>query len=757
MNSCDRISDERYRAFIEQVSDGVYETDIYGNFTYFNNSLCKVFGYPREEIQGQNFSKFMDSLHARMAYEAFTKIWVTHKGFSDLMWEIIGKDNEVRMIELSAHLITDHKGKKTGFRGIARDVTQKYKTIEALKESELRYQDEYEASRRAEKWARNLLDFVPYPMVVSSRGGKVTYLNPAFTRVFGWTLDELKGKHIPYVPQELKQETEELINDLLKEKMGQLETKRLTKYGKIIDVIITGVVYSGEEDDNVGEVVILRDITQEKRLERNNESLLRISMALPSYPVLEDLMDYISEEIASLLNTEGALVMLLDEEKQEIFFQGAAYDDSTAQKQVKKVRFPAGEGVSGRVIKTGRPAIVHDTSKEPEFFPVVDEQVNVKTENMLIVPLRSSDRIIGVLNAVNKKDGTFDNTDLELLSMVAGTVVLSIENARFSHEIKEAYKEVSSLNRAKDKVINHLSHELKTPVSVLLASLNIFAKKMESLPEETLKPTLERARRNLERILDIQYEVEDIMRDREYRAYHLISFLLEECADEIEALVAEEIGEGQIIQRIRNRIEELFGPKESEITEIDLGAHWRNRLEYLRPKFSHRRVEIVEDIEESPPICIPSEVLDKVIDGLIRNGIENSPDEGKIELSVRKKGEGTELVVRDYGVGITEDDQRRIFEGFFTTRETMDYSSKHPYDFNAGGKGADLLRTKIFSERYNFKIDMDSSRCRYIPRESDICPGEISACDFCGRKEDCHNSGGTTFTLFFPSVKEDSE
>jgi signal transduction histidine kinase len=108
------------------------------------------------------------------------------------------------------------------------------------------------------------------------------------------------------------------------------------------------------------------------------------------------------------------------------------------------------------------------------------------------------------------------------------------------------------------------------------------------------------------------------------------------------------------------------------------------------------------------------------------------------------------LVVSDQGIGITEENQGRIFEGFFTTQETMSYSSRRPFDFNAGGKGADLLRMKIFAERYHFRIEMNSTRCRHIPRDSDICPGRISQCGFCTRPEDCRGSGGTTFTVFFP-------
>jgi PAS domain-containing protein len=206
MNSSTELSEERYRAFIENVHDGVYETDVHGNFTYFNNSLCRVFGYPREE----------------KAYDAFTKVFVTCRGFSDIIWEIIDKDGQKRIIELSANLITNKAGRKVGFRGIARDVTE-----EALKESEYRYQCQYEISREAERQYRTLLDFVPYPMVVFRLDGKVTYLNPAFTETFGWNLGELQGKRIPYVPQGLEQETGKIIEKLLKEKtVMRHETRR---------------------------------------------------------------------------------------------------------------------------------------------------------------------------------------------------------------------------------------------------------------------------------------------------------------------------------------------------------------------------------------------------------------------------------------------------------------------------------------------------------------------------------------------------
>jgi PAS domain S-box-containing protein len=428
MQASDRLSDERYRAFIENISDGVYEVDIHGNFTYFNNSLCKVFGYPREEIQWQSFSKFMDEEYGRDAFNIFNKIYKTGGGFADLVWEIIDKDGKTRIIELSASLITNQEGEKIGFRGIARDVTEKFGTQQALRESELLYQCQYEASQRAELRYKTLLDFVPYPMVVFTLDGKVSYLNPAFTETFGWTFDELEGERIPYVPQGLEQETTKNIKKLLREKIIlRFVSKRLTKDGRILDVIMRGAIYSENGDEPGGQLVILRDITREKRMARNTEALLRISMALPAHPDLEELLDYISGEIKRLLNAEGAIVILLDEERQEFLFKGAAYDDRATQKMIKFIRFPSNKGVTGRVARTGEAVIIPDTSKDPDFYPVVDKQLGFQTRNMLDVPLRSSDRIIGVLSAINKKEGVFDEADVEMLNMIAGTVALSIE------------------------------------------------------------------------------------------------------------------------------------------------------------------------------------------------------------------------------------------------------------------------------------------------------------------------------------------
>ena len=135
-----------------------------------------------------------------------------------------------------------------------------------------------------------------------------------------------------------------------------------------------------------------------------------------------------------------------------------------------------------------------------------------------------------------------------------------------------------------------------------------------------------------------------------------------------------------------------------------------------------------------------------MFDGILKNAVENTPDEGKIEVTARLDGNHLAVHFRDFGTGITPENQKLIFAGFFHTQDTDHYSTKTPYAFNAGGSGADLLRAKVFSERYGFAIDFESTRCAYIPEDTDECPGRISRCGSISNTSECRASG-TVFTV----------
>jgi signal transduction histidine kinase len=152
-------------------------------------------------------------------------------------------------------------------------------------------------------------------------------------------------------------------------------------------------------------------------------------------------------------------------------------------------------------------------------------------------------------------------------------------------------------------------------------------------------------------------------------------------------------------------------------------------------------------------VVLDERILEEVLEGLLKNAVENTPDQGMIHLDLKEQEGRILLKVKDFGIGITEENQKLIFGGLFHTLETDLYTSKTPYDFGAGGKGLDLLRMKVYGQRYGFDLSVESQRCIHIPTDRDLCPGKISDCSSCKTPEDCYSSGGSTFCISFPLIK----
>jgi len=616
----------------------------------------------------------------------------------------------------------------------------------------------YQESCLAQEQLSTLLKFLPDPVFAFTLDNKVDYINPAFERVFGWTLKEVKGKNINFIPHHLipqaKQGMKQLFENLT---VHDFETQRYSKDGRILDILINGAIMYDDQNQPAGQVLILRDMTVEKRMAKSNKIMFKISKALHQYQQLGDLIPLINREIQDLISVEGAFILLADESTDELYFFSAQYRNRESEKKFKKIRFSADKGVSGRVYKTGNPLLIPDASQCSFFLRRVDDETDLVTRGILSVPIKLKDRTIGVVSVVNKIHGNFDTTDIELLSIVTASIALPIENTRIHEELRVSYDELKTLNHAKDKVINHLAHEIKTPVSVLSASMKILSKKLTALGIENpdLKKVFEkiftRGQRNLNRILDIQHEVEDLLRIKDFKAYHLLNKLLEACKDELSLLIESETDNPDIITRVHTTIERLFGPKKIHSKSLLLDEYLTKKIKEIRPEFHHRRCVLNTKIAKGVTIFIPPEILDTLITGILRNAIEYTPDRGKIDIVLRNTKNSAELIFTDHGIGFTQEKLHLVFENYFTPPDSLEYSTKHAYDFNAGGRGFDLLRIKLFSEQYDFQIRINSDRCRVIPTDEDICPGDITLCPACKTPNDCFNSGGTAIHIKFLS------
>ena len=131
-------SEEKYRTILENIQEGYFEVDLAGNLTFFNDSMCRLYGYSREELAGMNYQQFTNKETSKILFQMFNKIYNTGEPTKGFDWQIIRKDGTERYIEASASLQKYLPDKPIGFRGLIRDITESKRTERILRENEER-------------------------------------------------------------------------------------------------------------------------------------------------------------------------------------------------------------------------------------------------------------------------------------------------------------------------------------------------------------------------------------------------------------------------------------------------------------------------------------------------------------------------------------------------------------------------------------------------------------------------------------------
>ena len=146
------------------------------------------------------------------------------------------------------------------------------------------------------------------------------------------------------------------------------------------------------------------------------------------------------EAATRLVDAETGSLLLVDQETGDLFFEVALGDKGDA---LKEIRLPKGQGIAGSVVESGQPIIIHDVQSDSRFFKVADEKSFFKTKSMLSVPVMTKERTIGVLEAINKNEGLFDEDDKEGLCALANQVAVAVENANLYQQLKETFHETA--------------------------------------------------------------------------------------------------------------------------------------------------------------------------------------------------------------------------------------------------------------------------------------------------------------------------
>lgn len=494
-----------------------------------------------------------------------------------------------------------------------------------------------------------------------------------------------------------------------------------------------------------------------KRSRDDLEMLYRSSMALATTMDLEHLLEVVVEELNRAMETEAAGVLLYDEKRGDLYWKEVQDEKGLIDRQAQYLRLPLDKSVSGRVFRSGEPALLNDPTSDPQFFGEFETRSGFHIRNEIIVPLNTREETIGVLVVINRKHGQFSEEDVHVCSSLAGVVAMAVENANFFHELLTSYRELEDLNRVKSRILNHLSHELRTPLAIIRGTLATMKRKLSDMGIAGFDRAINRMNRHIMSLNRLESQVESIMMTGYSWERRMITGFLDSALTlmDVQSERTPEIQESARL--IRKWLETTFPTRQDELERIKIKEFSDTVADFVRSKAEHqgRDVTVDFDLENNAEILIPSHVLQAIMEGLIRNAIEATPDGGLVSVTGRITDKRYVLSVRDTGIGIPEEDQDRIFEGFYPVQDTETYSSRRPYSFNAGGKGIDLLRIRMFSELYGFKLSFTSRRCEYLIDSLGGGSGEGGHCPRCTHREDCVNNGGSEFIVDFPLAEED--
>ena len=176
-----------------------------------------------------------------------------------------------------------------------------------------------------------------------------------------------------------------------------------------------------------------------------------LSKAFTSQLDLEQLLSMVITKCREALDAAGASVLLLDRERNELYFPYHSQIDPEVGARLRRLRFPADSGIAGAVLKSGRAEKIDDPTSDPRWYPEVDRRTGVTTESIVAVPLIAGGEVVGVIEAVNHRDGPFSAEDLSFLAALAESVAIALSNAHRFAQVQSAEqmlrKQIGALKR----------------------------------------------------------------------------------------------------------------------------------------------------------------------------------------------------------------------------------------------------------------------------------------------------------------------
>jgi len=389
-------------------------------------------------------------------------------------------------------------------------------------------------------------------------------------------------------------------------------------------------------------------------LEGRQQQLLRLvelSMTLNSTLDLDELLQTITATATELLDCEASSILLYDEKNPRLYF---AASTGTDPGKLAEILVPMEGSIAGTIFRTNQPMILNNVEQDPRHYSNVSDQVKLKINTLLGVPMPIKDRTVGVLEALNKRDGIFTERDVAILSVTAAHAAIAINNARMLKTTQQALEKVKETNSIKSNFLSLASHELRTPLGIIIGYATFLQEEAKGELSDHAQQVLnaaEQMRSLLDQMnnLTLLQTDEMVMRPAKISIQDILNF----ACDEIKYFAA------------------------------------------------RKNLALVFAFQDDPMyVDVDAEKTTLAIVNLLNNAIRFSPNDSQIVIGAIEQGKQVMAWIQDNGKGIPGDKLNKIFEEF--------YQLEPPNTRSYGGLGIGLTIAKGLIEVQGGKIWAES-------------------------------------------------
>lgn len=383
------------------------------------------------------------------------------------------------------------------------------------------------------------------------------------------------------------------------------------------------------------------------------QRLAEISVVLNSTFELEPLLTYLMDAAAAITDTEAASVLLWDDHTHELRFAATTTLQSGLALIGKSV--PLQGSLAGTCFLEGQVVQVDDALHDPRHYNKLDEEKQFETRSLLIVPMWLNDKVIGVLEVVNKRTLPWTEDDRDHLSVLTAQAAVAIGTVQMVSALQKANQELSELDKLKNDFIAIASHELRTPLAVILGYASF-------LKDEAQGKLSQHADKVMESGLQLRRIIEDLMNLR----------YLQQSSSELKY---DDVLLSTVVKDAVEDVQNLVEASGHTLT-INLPQGAIVRVDRIRTTMA--------------------------LTNILNNAVRFTNPGGTIRVEAEVRAENEVLVkISDNGIGLEADQIERIFEKFYQVEDHM--TRKH------GGLGIGLSITRALVEAQGGRVWAESA------------------------------------------------